>query len=167
MAIIYLTRFPECPAPWCRMRLLPEGLFPLTRKKRAGNPALCFVLHRMGFFVRSRLREDPVGAYPAVSPLPSTISCQGSFSNELKLVSQKRLILAFDLLSSLWPHTDFRPLTANGTGRFIFCDTFRYLEFTPLIPSLSRGMLPFGVRTFLWPKQIPVSDRLPLPVGYH
>jgi hypothetical protein len=27
----------------------------------------------MGFFVRSRLREDPVGSYPAFSPLPNTI----------------------------------------------------------------------------------------------
>ena len=26
----------------------------------------------MGFVVRSRLREDPVGSYPAFSPLPST-----------------------------------------------------------------------------------------------
>src|ERR1700724_3038971 len=78
MAIIYLTRFPECPAPRCRVRLLPEGFFPLSREKRAGNSSLCFVLHHMGFFVRLRLRENPVGSYPAFSPLPSTRSCQFS-----------------------------------------------------------------------------------------
>src|SRR3984957_1446135 len=70
MAIIYLTRSPERPALGGRVRLLPEGFFPLSREKRAGNSSLCFVLHHMGFFVRSRLREDPVGSYPAFSPLP-------------------------------------------------------------------------------------------------
>src|ERR1700724_3111111 len=78
MAIIYLTRFPECPAPRCRVRLLPEGFFSLAREKRAGNSSLCFVLHHMGFFVRSRSREDPVGSYPAFSPLPNTSSCRSS-----------------------------------------------------------------------------------------
>ena len=86
-AIIYLTRFPECPALYCRVRLLPEGVFPLSREKRAGNFSLCFVLHHMGFFVRLRLREDPVGSYPAFSPLPSTISCQCQISCQLSVAS--------------------------------------------------------------------------------
>jgi hypothetical protein len=40
------------------------------RGKTSGQLHPLFVLHHMGFFVRSRLREDPVGSYPAVSPLP-------------------------------------------------------------------------------------------------
>ncbi len=55
---------------------ITRGLLPLSREKRAGNSSLCFVLHHMGFFVRPRLREDPVGSYPAFSPLPGTISWQ-------------------------------------------------------------------------------------------
>ena len=59
---------------------ITRGFLPGFPGKRAGNPSLCFVLHHMGFFVRSRLREDPVGSCPAFSPLPNTTSCQWSVS---------------------------------------------------------------------------------------
>ena len=79
----------------------------------------------MGFIVRSGLRQDPVGSYPAFSPLPRTILG----------VNQTRL----------------RPTYGqNGTGRYIFWDTFRYPGIASRVPSFSRGMPPYGVRTFLW-----------------
>ena len=45
----------------------------------------------------------------------------------------------------------FSPLPCSfyPTGRFIFCDTIRHSQFEPKTPSLSRGILPFDVRTFL------------------
>lgn len=33
--------------------------------------------------------------------------------------------------------------------RFVFCDTFRRNELTFSAPPFSRGVLPYGVRTFL------------------
>jgi hypothetical protein len=79
----------------------------------------------MGFIVRSGLRQDPVGSYPAFSPLPRTI-------------------LGID-------QTRLRPTYGqNGTGRYIFWDTFRYPGIASRVPSFSRGMPPYGVRTFLW-----------------
>jgi hypothetical protein len=41
-------------------------------------------------------------------------------------------------------------LHPRGAGRYVFCDTFRRPKLSPRTPPLSRGMLPFGVRTFLW-----------------
>ena len=34
--------------------------------------------------------------------------------------------------------------------RFVFCDTFRYKELSFSAPPLSRGVPPYGVRTFLF-----------------
>jgi hypothetical protein len=34
-------------------------------------------------------------------------------------------------------------------------------------PRVLRGMLPFGVRTFLWGTLRPTSDHLPSPESYH
>jgi hypothetical protein len=64
----------------------------------------------MGFIVRSRLRKDPVGSYPAFSPLPRTI------------------------LASVRP-AECPTNGQNGAGRFIFCDTFRDPDVThgPLV----------------------------------
>src|SRR5271165_1840963 len=64
----------------------------------------------MGFIVRSRLRKDPVGSYPAFSPLPRTIL--PAFWSANRLINGQ-----------------------NGAGRFIFCDTFRDLGIThgPLV----------------------------------
>jgi hypothetical protein len=60
----------------------------------------------MGFFVRLRLREDPVGSYPAFSPLPSTISCQvvASVSDQLPVAIALALALlpSSDPLSQFW-----------------------------------------------------------------
>src|ERR1700722_9467514 len=48
------------------MRLLPES----PRLSRAGRRlTLCSVLHCKGFFMRCSLRKQPVGSYPAFSPL--------------------------------------------------------------------------------------------------
>jgi hypothetical protein len=147
MTIIYLTRFPECPAPRCRVRLIPEGFFSLSREKRAGNSSLCFVLHHMGFFLRSRLREDPVGSYPAFSPLPSTISSQlpvvscqlsAEFTTACAKITLRSALEASDFLF-LFSSTDHWQLTTNGAGRFIFCDTFRYPGFTPKYPRFHEA----------------------------
>jgi|SRR5271163_3350018 len=96
----------------------------------------------MGFIVRSGLRQDPVGFYPAFSPLPRTILG----------VDQTRLWSTYG---------------QNGTGRYIFWDTFRYPGIASRVPSFSRGMPPYGVRTFLWRMVKPASDRLPRLRLYH
>ena len=65
--------FFHCAQKWCGVRLVPEvSIFRLRRKNRAGDPFLCFVLHRTGFLMRPRLHEGPVGSYPAFSTLPRT-----------------------------------------------------------------------------------------------
>jgi hypothetical protein len=123
----------------------------------------------MGFFVRLRLREDPVGSYPAFSPLPSTISCQVVASVSDQLPAEINLSLArvrsrflTRTFASRFLITDrcHCLLRTNSAGRCIFCDTFRYPEFTSLVPPFSRGLLPFGVRTFLWPESVS-NQRLP------
>jgi hypothetical protein len=121
----------------------------------------------MGFFVRLRLREDPVGSYPAFSPLPSTISCQVVASASNQLPSGDQPFACPTRIKASNSHfcfncliTDHFLLRTNSAGRCIFCDTFRYPEFTSLVPSLSRGLLPFGVRTFLWPESVS-NQRLP------
>src|SRR5271166_4837896 len=101
---------------------ITRGFLPASAGKAGRQPSLCFVLHHMGFFVRLRLRECPVGSYPAFSPLPSTIR----------------------------HHPAWCWMVPGGAGRYIFCDTVRHPGFTSWAPPISRGMLPFGVRTFLW-----------------
>ena len=49
----------------------------------------------------------------------------------------------------------------SGAGRYIFCDTVRHPGFTSWAPPISRGMLPFGVRTFLWQNKCQASDHPP------
>jgi hypothetical protein len=41
------------------------------------------------------------------------------------------------------------------------------IPFRKSCPRVLRGMLPFGVRTFLWPALQPTSDHLPSPAIYH
>ena len=41
------------------------------------------------------------------------------------------------------------PLCRSSEGRFVFCDTFHCCGLRPQPPTLARGMLPCGVRTFL------------------
>ena len=148
--VIYLARRTERPAPflsvsarsisqfhcaqkWCGVRLIPEvSIFRLRGENRAGDPYLCFVLHRMGFLMRPRLHEGPVGSYPAFSTLPRTIF-------ERRRVSRFRSFVA----------------PKNGTERYIFCDTFRYLELSTQIPSL------FARHAALWCSDFPlVQQRL-------
>jgi len=49
----------------------------------------------------------------------------------------------------------------SGAGRYIFCDTVRHPGFTSWAPPISRGMLPSGVRTFLWQNKYQASDHPP------
>jgi hypothetical protein len=49
----------------------------------------------------------------------------------------------------------------DGTGRYVFCDTVRHPGFTSRAPPISRGMLPSGVRTFLWRNKRQASDHPP------
>jgi hypothetical protein len=108
------------------VRLVPEVFISsLAQKKSGRRPFLCFVLHRMGFLLRPRLRAGPVGSYPAFSTLLRT-----TLATAHKLSALLR--------------------SQSGAGRYIFCDTFRRPELLPRTPPLSRGMLPSGVRTFLW-----------------
>ena len=58
---------------WYGVRLIPEDPFHVYTENRAGDPLLCFVLHHMGFLMRPRLHESPVGSYPAFSTLLRTI----------------------------------------------------------------------------------------------
>ena len=51
----------------------------------------------------------------------------------------------------------------NSAGRYIFCDTLRHPGFASRMPPLSRGMLPYGVRTFLWQNKCQASDHPPQP----
>jgi hypothetical protein len=145
-AVIYLARMPERPAPlwrrfgtfgasahpkWCGVRLVPEvSIFRLRGKNRAGDPLLCFVLHRMGFLMRPRLHEGPVGSYPAFSTLPRTI------------LGPTRP-LSFESLVQ----------PQSGAGRYIFCDTFRHLELSPQIPSL------FARHAALWCSDFPLAQQ--------
>jgi hypothetical protein len=141
-AVIYLARMPERPAPlwrrfatfgasaqpkWCGVRLIPEvSIFRLRGKNRAGDPILCFVLHRMGFLMRPRLHEGPVGSYPAFSTLPRTILARsGSLLEPATPTKMVRGGIFSVILSVIW-------------------------SFCPKSPRFSRGMLPCGVRTFLW-----------------
>jgi hypothetical protein len=144
-AVIYLARMPERPAPlwrrfatfgasaqpkWCGVRLIPEvSIFRLRGKNRAGDPILCFVLHRMGFLMRPRFHEGPVGSYPAFSTLPRTI-----------LARRGSLLESSDS-------------DQNGAGRYIFCDTFRHLELSPQIPSL------FARHAALWCSDFPLAQQ--------
>jgi len=56
----------------------------------------------------------------------------------------------------------FSPLSAfvETTADGIFSVTLlRHLGLATWVPPLSRGMLPYGVRTFLWPDSHRTSDR--------
>ena len=57
----------------------------------------------------------------------------------------------------------FSPLPAlfSKNRRYLLCDTFRQRRFRERRPRILRGMLPYGVRTFLWRILRLTSDRLP------
>jgi hypothetical protein len=118
------------------MRLLPEAVIRSVSANGiwAGNPFLCFVLHRMGFFVRLRLREIRWALTPPFHPYhpkpePDRALGDGIFSVTLS-VSQGlrpesprflRDMLPFGVRTFLWsdsrqasdrPHAaDLRPIS--------------------------------------------------------
>src|SRR4051794_22291590 len=98
--------------PLCGMRLLPESSRLPEFGKRTNS---LFCLAPQGVFLAIRLTPDPVGSYPAISPLPSTI-----------LKSTRSM--------SADQHQ-------NRAGRYVFCDTIRQLELTTELPAFSHGML--------------------------
>ena len=180
MAIIYLARFPERPAPpsptphhsqarsehlidleVMRLRLGGAGCdyYPRDSSRVGGKSGqatlpLCFVLHHMGFFVRLRLRDarwaltPPFHPYPALSGItPASLSARIRTSDRFLRETWKWCGVALD-----------------SAGRYIFCDTFRHPGFASQMPPISRGMLPYGVRTFLWQKQAS-SQRSPATVA--
>jgi hypothetical protein len=104
-----------------------------TLEREAGYLSPLFVLHRMGFFLRPGLRRNPVGSYPAFSPLPST------FFTTLNKVN---VAIMKEVLGGLFS------VTLSVTRGF-------RLE----CPRFSRGIPPFGVRTFLYPENLRSSDR--------
>jgi hypothetical protein len=63
---------------------ITRGFILLSQEKRTGDPTLCFVLHHMGFFVRLRLRERPVGSYPHLFTL-TQLALGGIFSVTLSV----------------------------------------------------------------------------------
>jgi hypothetical protein len=151
--VIYLARTTERPAPflsasarsisqfhcaqkWCGVRLIPEvSIFRLRGKNRAGDPYLCFVLHHMGFLMRPRLHKGPVGSYPAFSTLPRTIF-------------ERQRTVNFAVL--------LRPKMVRGGIFSVILSVIWGLR--PKSPRFSRGMLPYGVRTFLWHNKGCASD---------
>src|SRR5271166_2675262 len=97
MAIIYLTRFPERPAPpsttfrsrvrpeqvlrpaesgagWGWVRLLPEVFFPLPREKRAGNPTSALSCTTWGFSCGSAYANARWALTPPFHPYPAPSS---------------------------------------------------------------------------------------------
>ena len=126
----------ESGAGWSWMRLLPEGFFPHSRENRAGNPSPLLCLAPHGVFRAAPLARRPVGSHPAFSPLPSTTF---RFKNSTRSLATPE----------------------SGAGRYIFCDTLRHPGFASRMPPISRGMLPYGVRTFLWQNKRQASDHPP------
>ena len=103
----------------------------------------------MGFVVRSRLREDPVGSYPAFSPLPGATPPQFGLVSNVRVYSSK-------------------PNWGGVVPGGLFSETLSVTwDFCPKVPPFSRGTLPSGVRTFLWPGVNHASDRLPQDRTYH
>jgi len=102
-----------------------------TCASRAGNPSSCSVLHRMGFIVRQESLPGRWALTPPFHPyLPAGVKVKG----ESERGNPCSLVI-------LTHHSAVR--------RFVFCDTFRRPELTFRTPPLSKGMLPYGVRTFL------------------
>jgi hypothetical protein len=134
VTIIYLTRQPRLKVAECSAApkatecdYYPRIHLSSGLEREAGYPSPLFVLHRMGFFLRSGLRRNPVGSYPAFSPLPST-----------SLASATTRLETMEL--------------QTGAGRSIFCDTLRHPRLSTRMPLFSQGILPSGVRTFLYPE---------------
>src|SRR5271166_403357 len=180
MAIIYLTRFPERPAPpsttfrsrvrpeqvlrpaesgagWGWVRLLPEGFFPLPREKRAGNPPSALSCTTWGFSCGSAYANARWALTPPFHPYPAPSSIIQHHPAPLSAGRKTCSGLTPDLKVVL----DGAGMVLDGAGRYIFCDTVRHPGFTSWAPPISRGMLPSGVRTFLWQNKYQASDHPP------
>ena len=128
MAIIYLTRFPERPAPpstafrsrvrpeqvfwaaengagWGWVRLLPEGFFPHSREKRAGNPPSALSCTTWGFSCGSAYANARWALTPPFHPYPAPLWVGRRSGIELPGRAK------------------------SGAGRYIFCDTVRHPGF--------------------------------------
>jgi hypothetical protein len=154
-AVIYLARMPERPAPfwrrfatfgasaqpkWCGVRLVPEvSNFRLRGKNRARRPCplLCLAPHGVSHATSFTRRSG--GLLPRLFNL-----APHHFGGALPFLALGR--------------------SQSGAGRYIFCDTFRRPKLSHRTPSLSRGMLPFGVRTFLW--RIKLHQRPPVTTAF-
>jgi hypothetical protein len=76
-------------------RLIPGSILRIAPAERVGDPAPCFVLHRMGFFVPRRLRSGRWALTPPFHPCPrraaslsrSRIVVGGLFSVTLSVAS--------------------------------------------------------------------------------
>ena len=158
--VIYLARRTERPAPflsvsarsisqfhcaqkWCGVRLIPEvSIFRLRGENRAGDPYLCFVLHHMGFLMRPRLHKGPVGSYPAFSTLPRSTLATFCHFHRFGAAKVEQGGIFSVILSVIW-------------------------SLRPKCPRFSRGMLPYGVRTFLWHNKGCASDHPSRCYLYH
>jgi hypothetical protein len=150
VAIIYLARFSERPAPlWRRFRRFAsakvvrgatntQGLISRFRGK-IGQATRSSVLSctAWGFSCNPAYAQVRWALTPPFQPCPAPLWVQPDGSQ---------------IQSPVQPQ--------GGAGWYIFCDTVRHSGLASRIPSLSRGMLPFGVRTFLWRKKCCTSDCL-------
>ena len=98
----------------------PEVCSLFFRETGQATPSSCFVLHRMGFVMPPCFRS---GRWALTPPFHPCFVPHGSCV----------------LRRSPW-----------RMKRFVFCDTFRYKELSFSAPPLSRGVPPYGVRTFLF-----------------
>jgi hypothetical protein len=132
---------------------ITRGFLPAFAGKTSGQlfPLLCLAPH--GVFRATSLTRKSGGLLPRLFTLTqheelSVLSGRLSVKSDLAIGPSRRSNAFED------SNTGFRflycLLTTPHAGRFIFCDTFRYPGFAPQVPSFSRGMPPFGVRTFLW-----------------
>src|ERR1700675_4676825 len=81
MAIIYLTRFPKCPAPRCRVRLLPEGFFPRLRgKNERAAPPSALSCTTWGFSCDSAYAKLRWALTPPFHPYPARLVVSASAS---------------------------------------------------------------------------------------
>ena len=135
-----LTARPETGAGWRRMRLIPEGFFPLSRENGQATLPSALSCTTWGFSCGYAYAKARWALTPPFQPYPAP-PLRHFDSNAYSVLQRRK----------------------GSAGRYIFCDTLRRPGFTSRAPSISRGMPPSGVRTFLWPNGCQASDRPPQP----
>jgi hypothetical protein len=159
-AVIYLARMPERPAPlwrrfatfgasaqpkWCGVRLIPEvSIFPLAQKK-IGQATLSSALSctAWGFSCDLVFTKVRWALTPPFQPYPAPFwRGEGHCWNPATPTKMVRGGIFSVILSVIW-------------------------SFRPKSPRFSRGMLPCGVRTFLWHNKGCTSDHPSQPYSYH